>query len=192
MDRLVRLALWVAGLAIVSVAGAGAARVEVQEGLVSASFEAVPVPEALEAVRRASGVEIAVPDSVQDKKLTLAVERAPFEQFVGRLLEALDLGGFALIYESGGAAQRVIVVDRARGGAPPAAAAAAPPPQQSTVPLGSPEPVYIPPSSPPVYIPPSTPPVYIPPSSPPVYIPPSTPPVYIAPATEPRTIPPPE
>ena len=53
-----------------------------QEGLVSASFEAVRVPEALEAVRRASGVEIVVPVSVQDKKLTLAVERAGFEQFV--------------------------------------------------------------------------------------------------------------
>jgi hypothetical protein len=181
MIRLVASASILVVIALASVAAAGDARVEVEQGLVSASFDAVPVREALEAVRRASGVEIVVPASVQDQTLTMTVERQPFEQFVRRLLDGLDLGGFALVYESGGAAQRVIVVDRARGGV--AAPEPAPPPP---APTGS-EPVYIPPATPPVYIPPATPPVYIPPATPPVYIPPSTPPVYIPPATEPRT-----
>jgi hypothetical protein len=155
-------------LALGSVVSAGEARVEVERGLVSASFDAVPVREALEAVRRGSGVEIVAPASVQDRTLTMTVEREPFEEFLRRLLHRLELGGFALVYESGGAAQRVIVVDRARGGA-----AAPEPVPPHPAPTGS-RPVYIPPATPPVYIPPATPPAYIPPATPPVYVPPAT------------------
>lgn len=156
-----------------------AARVEVQGDLVSATFDDTPAPEALDAVRLATGVEVVVPASLGSKTVTLAVERLPFEQFVRRLLQGLGLGGFALIYESDGAARRLIVVDQPRGGAP--AADSQPGPQAG--------PTSQPAESGPVYIPPATPPVYIPPASPPVYIPPATPPVYVPPVEEPRPAP---
>jgi hypothetical protein len=189
MVRLLAPALIVVGLLVGSVAAGSGARVAMHEGVVTAHFEATPVPEALDAVQRATGVEIVLPASVRDKSLTLAVERVPFEQFVRRVLDGLELGGFALVYEANGAAQRVIVVDRARGGptdAGPAASVVEPGP---TAGAGS-EPVYIPPAVPPAYVPPSTPPVYIPPRTAPVYIPPATPPIYVPPATETQEVPP--
>ena len=153
----------------------GGGRVQVRDGLVSADFEGTPLPEALDLIQRETGVEIVVPASVRGKTLTLAVQQASFEQFVRRVLAALELGGFAVVYEASGAAQRVIVVDRAQGGTieteVPGTA-----PQPAPVTPDSDEPVYIPPATPPVYIPPTTPPVYIPPTTPPVYIPPTTPP----------------
>ncbi len=161
---------------------AGEARVTMEQGLVSATFDAVPTPQALEAVRRATGVEIVVPGSVQEKTLTLTVERLPFEPFLRRLLEGLDLGGFALVYEPNGAAQRVIVVDRAKGGEAATVPSPRPASESPTASSGA--------SAGPVYIPPKEPPVYIPPTTPPVYIPPASPPVYVPPATEPREIPP--
>lgn len=93
---------------------AGEARVRFQDGLLSAVFDATPGAEAFEAIRRATGVEIVVPESVGRKTLTLSLQPAPFEQFVRTLLQALDLGGFALVYERGGAADRLIVADAAR------------------------------------------------------------------------------
>lgn len=177
----------VATLALGALAADGA-RVEMHQGLVSAHFEAVPVPQALDAVRAATGVEIVVPGSVKDKSLTLTVERAPFEQFVRRILDGLELGGFAVVYEATGAAQRVIVVDRAQPG-PPDTGSATPSGQPSPTAPGTSEPVYIPPTTPPIYVPPATPPVYIPPARPPVYVPPATPPVYVPPATPPATTP---
>src|SRR5262245_53094140 len=103
-----------------------------EDGLISADFDATPLPEALEAIQRATGVEIVVPVAVESRTLTLTVARASFEQFVRRVLDALELGGFALVYEPNGAAQRVIVVDRARGGVPDTAPSAVPTPPPVT------------------------------------------------------------
>ena len=169
------------GLAIGSTALGAGARVAMQDGVVTAQFEATPVPEALNAVKRATGVEIVLPASVLNKSLTLTVERVPFEQFVRQVLDRLELGGFALVYEATGAAQRVIVVDRARGG-PSNLGSAAPAAEPSPTTGAGSEPVYVPPATPPVYIPPATPPVYIPPVSPPVYVPPATEPQEVAPS----------
>jgi hypothetical protein len=180
------LALLGPGLADPALAGV---QVQVDAGRISAVFEDAPVPDALAAIRRAGGPEIVLPADSLSKTLTLAVERAPLEEFMRRLLRALDLGGFALVYESDGAAGRVVLVDRSRGLPPPEppadpAASAEPPPAASA------GPVYIPPREPPVYIPPREPPVYVPPASPPVYIPPASPPVYVPPASEPQPAPP--
>lgn len=150
-------------------AWAGPARVEARNDLITATFDATPVPEALDAIREATRVEIVVPAATREKTLTLTAVELRFEAFVRRVLHALDLGGFALVYEPNGAASRVIVVDRARGGPSP----------------GTTGPVYVPPATPPVYVPPREPPVYIPPREPPVYVPPTTPPVYVPPATPP-------
>ena len=188
MVRLIGRGLGVVALAIGTVAAAADARVAMQEGLITAYFEATPVPEALAAVQRATGVEIVVPASVRDKSLTLTIERASFEQLVRRVLDGLELGGFALVYEATGPAQRLIVVDRARGG-PTNVESAAPVEPLPAAGAGS-EPVYIPPATPPVYVPPARPPVYIPPRTPPVYIPPATPPVYTPPTSETPGLPP--
>jgi hypothetical protein len=180
------LLLFLLALTLVPVrpAVAADAQVRMEGDAVFAAFDGVPAPQALEAVRRATGVEIVVPPAaVQGKTVTMTADGMPFEQFVRRLLESLDLGGYALVFEPGGTARRIIVVERGHGGPPPPAAPPAEPPATAS------GPVYIPPAAPPVYIPPAAPPVYIPPAAPPVYIPPATPPVYIPPAGEPRPAP---
>lgn len=113
----VAAALIVAVLGVIAaVALAGEAGVQVRDGLVAATFEATPVPDALEAIRRATGVAVVLPPSVSDKALTLTVQPAPFELFLRRVLEALGLGGYALVYAPGGTAERLIVVEKAQGG----------------------------------------------------------------------------
>jgi hypothetical protein len=172
------VALLGSGLAPPALAGV---QVRVNDGRITAVLEDAPVPEALAAIQRAGGPEIVLPDAARGRSLTLTVEQVRLEEFVRRLLLALDLGGFALVYEPDGAAGRVVVVDRG-GPAPPPAAAE--PPAETSAGVTA-EPVYIPPASPPVYIPPREPPVYIPPASPPVYVPPASPPAYVPPATPP-------
>ncbi|HEV8308086.1 MAG TPA: hypothetical protein VGW35_10505 [Methylomirabilota bacterium] len=168
--------LIVMALAVSSRGMAGAARVRVEGGLVSASFEAVPAPEALDAIRRATGVELVLPPAIRGKTLTFSAEQLPLEPFLRRVLDALDLGGFALVYEPNGDAGRLIVVGRgARGAASAVTSPAAADPDVEI-------PRYIPETEVPVYIPPATPPVYIPPASEPVYIPPDTEPQYIPPS----------
>jgi hypothetical protein len=181
--RLAGPAVLFLALLLVPAAAPAATRIESQGGQVTAELDGSPVPEVVSAMRRATGVDLVLPASTEGKTVTFSVSRVPIEGFVRRLLQALDLGGFALVYESSGAATRIIVVDRGRPGPPPTAAVPAPPPP----PAG---PVYIPPTTPPVYIPPTTPPVYIPPREPPVYVPPTTPPVYIPPSTPPVYVPP--
>lgn len=58
-------------------ATADAARVQVQaQGLVSATFDATPVREALDALRRATGVEVVVPAAFSEKTVALAIGRS--------------------------------------------------------------------------------------------------------------------
>ena len=94
---------------------AGQASVRFHEGLVSATFEATPASEALDTIQRATGVELVVPPLVEGKTLTLTVEQLPFERFLQRVLTALDLRGFALVFGIGGAARQLIIVDRPGG-----------------------------------------------------------------------------
>ncbi len=95
---------------------AGEARVGVYEGLVSATFEATLASEALAAIGRATGMEVVVPPSVQGRALTLTVESVSLEWLLERVVAALDLGGFALVYKPDGRAGRLLVVDRTPGG----------------------------------------------------------------------------
>jgi len=122
---------------------AGEARVQLVDGLVSATFEATRAADALEAIRGATGTQVVLLASVQTKTLTLSVKEVPFEPFLKRVLDALDLGGFALVYDPHGTADRLIVVDRARGDedvttlgtpekkSPPAAEAGGRPPERA-------------------------------------------------------------
>jgi type II secretory pathway component GspD/PulD (secretin) len=184
MTSKLRVPVAILGAALSTVAAAGA-RVEVEDGRIGAIFEDASVPAALDAIRKASGLEIVLPASVMSKRLTVTVERLPPEQFLRRLLHALDLGGFALVYKDDGSVTRVIVVDRSS--TPPAQEAPAGPtvaPTEAPT-AAEPAPVYVPPASPPVYVPPASPPVYVPPASPPVYVPPASPPVYTPPTSPP-------
>jgi hypothetical protein len=177
--------VWLIVGALLLAAPPGArATVEVDGELVSATFEATPVPAAVEAIRRAAGVDLVLPALARDRTVTLRVERLPFEQFLRRFLQTLELGGYALVFESTGVARRVIVVERGSDAPPSPAALAAPAEGTNAT-----EPVYVPPATAPVYIPPARPPVYVPPARPPVYIPPATPPAYVPPASEPQPAP---
>jgi hypothetical protein len=100
-------------------AAAGQPRIQVTEGLVSATLEGVPVGDAVAALRRVAGVDVVLPASVQGKSVTLSVAQLPLERFVRRLLEALGVGGYALVYEATGEMRRLIVVESS--GAAPAA-----------------------------------------------------------------------
>lgn len=102
------------------VALAGKAQVTVHDGLVSATFDATPSPDALDAIHRATGLELVVPLAALQRTLSLTVAQAPLERFLTRLLDALDLAGYALVYAPGGETNRVIAV--ARGGEGPAPA----------------------------------------------------------------------
>lgn len=93
---------------------AGEAEIRIHDGLVSATFDATPASDVVEAIWRAIGLEIVLPPSVQRKTLTLAVDQVLLEPFLQRLVEALDVGGFALVYEPTGPADRLILVDKAR------------------------------------------------------------------------------
>ena len=106
---------------IAAVARAEEPRVIFQDGLVTATFDAVAAPRALEAIRSATGVEIVVLRAIEQQTLTLTAEQVPFERFIQRVLDALELGGFALVYEHDGGASRVIIGDRGHSdGAAPA------------------------------------------------------------------------
>jgi hypothetical protein len=72
--------------------------VALQAGLVSARFTATPAALVSDVIRRATAVEIVIPSSALARPVTLTVERVPLEDFLRRLLVALDLGGFALVY----------------------------------------------------------------------------------------------
>jgi hypothetical protein len=176
----------IAGAVMLAAPTIARATVQVEGELVSASFEATPVPAAVEAIRRATGVDLVLPGPSRAKTVTLQVERVPFEQFLRRFLQTLELGGYAVIYEATGVARRVIVVERGSD-APAASAASAP--AENAAGTGAAQPGQVAPATQPVYVPPATPPVYIPPAKPPVYIPPATPPVYVPPATEPQPAP---
>lgn len=95
----------------------------VRNGLVTATFDATPGPEALDVIRRVTGVELVLPPSVEPKPLTLVVDRVPLEAFLHRVLAALDLAGFALVYAPDGAADRLIAVPSGHERPPPVTAA---------------------------------------------------------------------
>ena len=123
----------VAGLAALGLVAAwpgpaaGQPRIQVTGGLVSATLESVPVGEAVGALRRATGVDVVLPASVEGKTVTLSAEQLPLERFVRRLLEVLGLSGYALVYEATGEIRRLIVVE-STGSAPPPEPASGPGP----------------------------------------------------------------
>jgi micrococcal nuclease len=86
-------------------------RVTVSDGAVSVDFTATPGDEALQAIARASGVEVEVPPSAAKRTLTLAIASRPLEEVLERVLLALDLGGMAVVYGPLGRVIRVIVVE---------------------------------------------------------------------------------
>jgi hypothetical protein len=81
---------------------------------VSVSFDRTPLPDALGAIREATGLDLVVPADARDT-VTLTATDVTLDQLLPRLLSALGLGGYAVVYEAGGPATRVIVVGRGAG-----------------------------------------------------------------------------
>lgn len=100
-----------------------------EHGLVSARFDTTPASEVVDVVRRATGMRIQLPASASSTRVTLTVDRIPLEQFLRRLVDRLDLGGFALVYEPDGTPTHVVAADKGREASLPAA-----PPAQRTRP----------------------------------------------------------
>jgi micrococcal nuclease len=95
-------------------------RVTVRDGAVSVDFTATPGDEALQAIARASGVEVEVPAAAAKRTLTLAIASRPLEEVLERVLVSLDLGGMAVVYGPLGRVIRVIVVETGQGRVPAA------------------------------------------------------------------------
>jgi len=79
-------------VAFAAAAVAGEARVHVQDGLASGTFDATPAAEALAAVHRATGVEVVVPRSVSERTLTLVVGAPSLELIKPALRRARRAG----------------------------------------------------------------------------------------------------
>jgi hypothetical protein len=138
------LVLVAIGLAL-GLAGAtpvlGQARIEVVDGRVTARLVAVPVAAAVAAIQQSTGLEVVLPATTQGKKVTLDVEDLPLERFIRRLLDQLEVGGYALVYESGGQSRRLLVVESAQvtpPSAPGTAPGSAPRPEASAARAASP------------------------------------------------------
>lgn len=138
--------------------GAGRAAITLEGGLVSARFDATAVPEALEEIRRATGLEVVVPPSVTQETLTLSAQAVPLERFVRRVMDVSGLGGRAVIQDPEGQGRVPAVPagtstpaepstvgpapgDTPAGDGPPAAASSALPP----IPLPTTPPAHAPP-----------------------------------------------
>jgi hypothetical protein len=145
-----RLLLVVAiGLAL-RLAGAppalGQPQVQFVDGRITARLVAVPVADAMAAIQRSTGLEVVLPAIAQGKTVTVDAEDLPFERFIRRILDQLDVGGYALVYESGGESRRLLVVESARVTPPSAPATAMAPvpgpgpaaPGRAGQPLGAP------------------------------------------------------
>jgi hypothetical protein len=157
---------WLAVVLLVGTAGAtsaGEADMRFENGLVTATFDAVPAAEAFAVIRRTTRANIVVQPALEGKVLTLTVEQVSFDLFLQRVLHALGWGNYAVVYEPDGGPGRLVIVDPNRGhrGAPPG--------QSGDQPRASGAPVYVPPRVPPVYLPPRDPaPTYVPPTRLPV------------------------
>jgi hypothetical protein len=144
--------------------------VRFEHGLVSATFDAVPAEAALAEIRRAAQATIVVPPGLLDgKRLTLDASRQDIDLFLRRVLDALDLKDYVLVYQADSDRGRLVVVPaRLQGGGDgrdvtdPARAGSRP------------GPVYVPPKEPPVYTSPVGTPTYVPARRVPVVRPPGS------------------
>jgi hypothetical protein len=111
--RTARNAVIAVGAALFAILPAAAladeARVRVQDGLVWARFDSTPGIDAINAIKRATAIDVVIPATSMRQTLTLRADAMPVELFVRRVLQSLDVGGFALVYNAGAAVEQVFV-----------------------------------------------------------------------------------
>lgn len=97
---------------------AGEPQVSIENGLVSVTFHATVARDAVQAIRRATSVDLLLPPAAAENTVTLRMERTPLERVLQRFVEALDLAGFVLVYASDGMAERTVLVRRGADASP--------------------------------------------------------------------------
>lgn len=128
-----RLITWcfVAGLSLLAGPGiaqtpGSVATVDYQDGMLSVTFAQTPAAAAFEAIRAKTGLRVVLPGDVLGKALTARIEGVVLEEAVRRLLRALGLESFALVYEPDGQAGRLVLLESAPGRPAPGPAAVPP------------------------------------------------------------------
>lgn len=107
------LLIWGAILLFLPGTGQGAMSnvwVKYRNGKLSMAFDQTPIEVALEAVRAKTGIRVNLPEDTRGKLLSVRVHPLPLEEAMCRLLWALGLDSFALLYDKNGQAQYLIVL----------------------------------------------------------------------------------
>lgn len=86
--------------------------VRVHDKRVWARFDGTPAGDAIAAIQRATGVDVVLPTPSAHPTLTLSADAMPIEQFLRRVLQSFDLGGFALVYNGDGHLDQLIVAEK--------------------------------------------------------------------------------
>jgi hypothetical protein len=105
--------------------------IRVDQGHVWAHFDGTPGRDAITAIKRATEATIVLPAPPAHERVTVSADGVPLEQFLRRVLESFDIGGFALVYNADGGLDEVRVAAKGH-----TAAVSAPSPPAAT-PLGA-------------------------------------------------------
>jgi hypothetical protein len=85
--------------------------VEYQNGKLSMAFEQAPVELVVALIREETGMLVVLPPAARGKFLSERVNALPPEAAVQRILRALGLSNFVLLYDGAGRAERLIVLE---------------------------------------------------------------------------------
>lgn len=84
--------------------------IDYRNGEISMAFNQIPIEVALDAIRMRTGVQIVVPAAVENKVLSLQLNRVPLEPAVRSLISNIGFRNFALMYDNDGRPQRAVVL----------------------------------------------------------------------------------
>ena len=85
--------------------------VEYQNGKLSMAFEQAPMDLVVALIREETGMLVVLPPAARGKFLSVRVNALPPEAAVQRILRALGLSNFVLLYDRAGRAERLIVLE---------------------------------------------------------------------------------
>ncbi len=84
--------------------------IDYRDGEISMAFNQTPVELALDAIRVSTGLQIVVPTAVENKVLSLQLNRVPLEPAVRSFISHIGFKNFALMYDNDGHPNRAVVL----------------------------------------------------------------------------------
>jgi len=84
--------------------------VEFRDGEISVAFEQTPVVVALNEIEARTGFQIIVPSAVENKLVSLRLDRLPLEPAFRSLISSIGFSNFALMYDANGRPHRAVVL----------------------------------------------------------------------------------